>query len=77
MVVVELNVVLGLINLKLNEHYRLNREIRSVGYGNNLLVAYLVERHLSGLILTKGCALKLVLKDIRLVRAIKLSVDYF
>ena len=77
MIVVELNVVLGLINLKLNEHYRLNREICSVGYGNNLSVAYLVERHLSGLILIKGCALKLVLKDIRLVRAVKLSVDYF
>ena len=75
MVVVELNFVLGLINLKLNEHYRLNREIYSVGYGNNLSVAYLVERHLSGLILFKGCALKLVLKDIRLVRAVKLSVD--
>ena len=77
MVVVELNVILGLINLKLNEHYRLNREICSVGYDNNLLVAYLVERHLSGLILFKVCTLKLVLKDIRLVRAVKLSVDYF
>ena len=77
MVVVELNVVLGLINLKLNEHYRLNQEIHSIGYGNNLLVAYLVERHLSGLILIKKCALKLVLKDIRLVRAVKFSVDYF
>ena len=39
-----LNVVLGLINLKLNRHYRLNQEIRSVGNGNDLLVAYLVER---------------------------------
>ena len=70
-----LNVVLGMINLKLNRHYRLNREIGSVGNGNDLLVAYLVERHLSRLILIKGCALKLVLKDIRLVRAVKLSVD--
>ena len=77
MVVVELNVILGLINLKLNEHYRLNQEICSIGYGNNLLIAYLVERHLSELILIKGCALKLMLKDIRLVRAFKLSVDYF
>ena len=72
-----LNVILGLANLRLNLHYGLNREIGSVGYGNNLLVAYLVGRHLSGLILIKGCALKLVLKDIRLVRAVKLSVDYF
>ena len=70
-----LNVILGLINLKLNRHYRLNREIRSVGNGNDLLVAYLVGRHLSRLILIKGCALKLVLKDIKLVRAVKLSVD--
>ena len=70
-----LNVILGLINLKLNRHYRLNREIRFVGNGNNLLVAYLVERHLSRLILIKGCALKLVLKDIRLVKAVKFSVD--
>ena len=75
MVIVVLNVVLGLANLRLNWHYRLNREIGSVGYGNDLLVAYLVERHLSGLILIKGCAVKLVLKDIRLVRAVKLSVD--
>ena len=72
-----LNVVLGLANLRLNRHYRLNREIGSVGYGNDLLVAYLVERHLSRLILIKGCALKLVFKDIRLVRAVKSSVDYF
>ena len=70
-----LNLILGLINLKLNRHYRLNREIRSVGNDNDLLVAYLVERHLSRLILIKGYALKLVLKDIRLVRAVKLSVD--
>ena len=49
-----LNVILGLANLRLNLHYRLNREIGSVGYGNDLLVAYLVERHLSGLILIKG-----------------------
>ena len=76
MVVVELNVILGLINLKLNEHYRLNREICSIGYGNNLLVAYFVERHLSELVSIKGCTLKLVLKDIRLVKAVKLSVDY-
>ena len=55
MVIVELNVVLGLANLKLNEHYRLNQEICSVGNDNDLLVAYLVERHLSGLILIKGC----------------------
>ena len=75
MVIVERNVALGLINLELNEHYRLNREIYSIGYSNNLLVAHLVERHLSGLILIKGCALKLVLKDIRLVRAVKLSVN--
>ena len=75
MVIVVLNVILGLANLRLNWHYRLNREIGSVGYDNDLLVAYLVERHLSGLILIKGCALKLVLKDIRLVRAVKLSVD--
>ena len=70
-----LNVVLGLINLKLNRHYRLNREIRSVGNGNDLLVAYLVERHLSRLILIKGCVLKLVLKFIRLVRAVKIYID--
>ena len=50
-----LNVILGLINLRLNQHYRLNREIGSVGNGNDLLIAYLVERHLSGLILIKGC----------------------
>ena len=70
-----LNVILGLANLRLNLHYRLNREIGSVGYGNNLLITYLVERHLSGLILIKSCALKLELKGIRLVRAGKLSVD--
>ena len=75
MVVVELNVILGLINLKLNRRYRLNREIGFVGNGNNLLVAWLVERQSSGLILIKGCALKLVLKDIKLVRAVKLNVD--
>ena len=63
-----LNVILGLAKLRLNLHYRLNREIGSVGYGNNLLIIYLVERHLSGLILIKGCALKLELKGIRLVR---------
>ena len=50
-----LNVILGLGNLRLNLHYRLNREIGSVGYGNNLLITYLVEKHLSGLILVKGC----------------------
>ena len=60
MVIVELNVVLGLINLKLKEHYRLNQEICSIRYGNDLLVADLVERQLGGLILIKGCALKLV-----------------
>ena len=70
-----LNVILGLTNLRLNLHYRLNREIGSVGYGNNLLITYLVEKHLSGLILIKGCALKLELKGIRLVRAGKLSVN--
>ena len=70
-----LNVILGLINLKLKRHYRLNLEIHSVGKGNDLLVAHLVERHLSMLILIKGCALKLALKDIRLVRAVKVSVD--
>ena len=75
MVIVVLNVILGLANLRLNWHYRLNREIGSVGYGNDLLVAYLVERHLSGLILIKGCALKLELKGIMLVRAGKLSVN--
>ena len=57
-----LNVVLGLINLKLNRHYRLNREIGSVGNDNNLLVAYLVERHLSMLILIKGCVFKIGFK---------------
>ena len=70
-----LNVILGLANLRLNLYYRLNREIGSVGYGNNLLITYLVERHLSGLILIKGCVLKLELKDIRLVRVGKLSVN--
>ena len=70
-----LNVILGLANLRLNLHYRLNREIGSVGDGNNLLIIYLVERHLSGLILIKDCALKLELKGIRLVRASKLSVN--
>ena len=70
-----LNVILGLANLRLNKHYSLNREIGSVGYGNNLLITYLVERHLSGLILIKGYALKLELKGIRLVRAGKLSVN--
>ena len=75
MIVVELNVVLGVINLELNEHYRLNREICSVGYGNNLLITYLVERHLKELILIKSCALKLELKGIKVVRAGKLSVN--
>ena len=64
-----LNVILGLANLRLNLHYRLNREIGSVGYGNNLLITYLVEKHLSGLILIKRLCLKLELKGIRLVRA--------
>ena len=77
MVIVVLDVILGLANRRLNLHYRLNREIGSIGYSNNLLITYLVKRLLSGLILIKGCALKLVLKDIRLVRAVKLSVDYF
>ena len=70
-----LNVILGLANIRLNLHYRLNREIGSVRDGNNLLITYLVEIHLSGLILIKGYALKLELKGIRLVRADKLSVD--
>ena len=70
-----LNVILGLANLRLNLHYRLNREIGSIGYGSNLLITYLVERHLSGLILIKGCALKLELKGIKLVRTGKLSVN--
>ena len=70
-----LNVILGLANLRLNLHYRLNREIGSVGYDNNLLITYLVERHLNRLILIKGCTLKLELKGIRLVRAGKLSVN--
>ena len=63
-----LNVILGLANLRLNLYYRLNREIGSVGYDNKLLITYLVERHLRQLILIKGCALKLELKGIRLVR---------
>ena len=70
-----LNVILGMANLRLNLHYRLNREIGFVGYGNNLLITYLVDRHLRELILIKGCALKLELKGIRLVRAGKLSVN--
>ena len=70
-----LNVILGLANLRLNLHYRLNREIGFVGYGNNLLITYLVKRHLSGLILIKGCTLKLELKVIRLLRAGKLNVN--
>ena len=75
MVIVVLNIILGLANLRLNLHYRLNREIDFVNYGNNLLIIYLVERHLRELILSKGCALKLELKGIRLVKADKLSVN--